>query len=73
MTEALQHAFEVVRQQPDDVQDMIAQLMLEELQAEERWDELFADPRSATLLERMAEQARKEYKAGLTHDLDELL
>lgn len=65
MTEALQHAFEVVRQQPDDVQDMIAQLMLEELQAEERWDELFADPRSATLLERMAEQARKEYKGSM--------
>ena len=73
MTEALQRALEVVRQQPDDIQDMIAQLILEELQAEERWDELLASPKSATLLEQMAEQARKEYRAGRTHDIDELL
>lgn len=73
MTEALQRAIEAARQQPDDVQDTIAQLILEELYAEDRWDELFANPKSATLLEQMAEQARKELKAGLTHDLDELL
>ncbi len=73
MTEALRRAFELAQQRPEEEQEMIAQLVLEELGAEERWNELFTDPKSATLLEQMAEQARKEHAAGLTRDFDELL
>lgn len=39
-----------------------------ELESERRWDELFA--RSQDLLARMAEEARQEYRAGLTEPLD---
>jgi len=47
---------------------VIAQLILEEFRVEEGWNELFTHPKSATLLEQLADQARKEYAAGLTHD-----
>jgi hypothetical protein len=73
MTEALRRAFELAQQQPEEEQEVIAQLILEEFGAEEHWNELLTHPKSAILLERMAEQARKEYAAGLTRDLDELL
>jgi hypothetical protein len=73
MTEALQRAFELAQQQPEEEQEMIAQLIFEELGAEEHWNELLTHPKSALLLERMAEQARKEYAIGLTRELDELL
>ena len=73
MTETLQRAFELVQQQPEEEQEVIAQLILEELGAEEHWNQLLTHPKSATLLERMAEQARKDYAAGLTRDLDESL
>jgi hypothetical protein len=39
-----------------------------ELEAERRWDELFA--RSQDLLAHMSEEARQEYRAGLTEPLD---
>lgn len=68
MTEALQRAFELAQQQSEEEQDVIAQLILEEFRVEEGWNELFTHPKSATLLEQLADQARKEYAAGLTHD-----
>ena len=71
MTEALRRAFELAQQQPEEELEVIAQLILEEFGAEEHWNELLTHPKSAILLERMAEQARKEYAAGLTRDLDE--
>ena len=73
MIEALRKAFELAEQQPEAEQEVIAQFILEEYSAEDRWNELLTQPKSVTLLERLAEQARKEYSAGLTHDLDELL
>ena len=42
--------------------------MLAELESERRWDELFA--RSQDMLARMADEARQEYRAGLTEPLD---
>ena len=52
---------------PDQEQDAFAAFMLAELESERRWDELFA--RSQDLLSRMAEEARQEYRAGLTKPL----
>ena len=73
MTEALQRAFELAQQQSEAEQEVIAQLIFEELRAEERWNELLTHPKSATLLEQLAKQAHEEYAMGLTRDLDELL
>ncbi|GAC1393820.1 MAG: hypothetical protein NVS4B11_29490 [Ktedonobacteraceae bacterium] len=73
MIEALRKAFELAQQQPEAEQEVIAQLILAEFRAEESWNELLTHPKSVTLLEQLADQARKEHNAGLTHDLDELL
>ncbi len=56
----------------EDVQEAFAAFMLAELESERRWDDLFA--RSQDLLARMAEEARQEYRTGLTEllDLDKL-
>ena len=53
---------------PEQEQEAFAAFMLEELESERRWDELFA--RSQDLLARMAQEARREYRAGLTEPLD---
>lgn len=53
---------------PDEEQEAFAAFMLAELESERRWDELFS--RSQDLLARMAEEARQEYRAGLTEPLD---
>lgn len=53
---------------PELEQEAFAAFMLEELESERRWDELFAG--SQDLLARMAEEARQEYRAGLTEPLD---
>jgi len=52
----------------EDEQEAFAAFMLEELESERRWDDLFA--RSQDLLARMAEEARREHRAGLTQPLD---
>ncbi len=53
---------------PDDEQEAFAAFMLAELESERRWDELFS--RSQDLLAKMADEARQEYRAGLTEPLD---
>jgi hypothetical protein len=52
---------------PDEEQEAFAAFMLAELESERRWDDLFA--RSQDMLARMAEEARQEYRAGLTEPL----
>ncbi len=53
---------------PEEEQEAFAALMLSELESERRWDDLFA--RSQDLLARMAEEARQEYRTGMTEPLD---
>jgi hypothetical protein len=53
---------------PDEEQEAFAPFMLAELESERRWDELFSC--SQDLLAQMAEEARQEYRAGLTEPLD---
>ena len=53
---------------PEAEQEAFAAFMLAELESERRWDDLFA--RSQDLLATMAEEARQEYRAGLTKPLD---
>jgi uncharacterized protein YihD (DUF1040 family) len=71
MIEALKRAIELAQQLPEEEQQVLAHLMLEEMQAEARWEQVLNDPRSEILLERMAEQAHQEYATGLTRDLDD--
>jgi hypothetical protein len=53
---------------PDEEQEAFAAFMLAELESERRLEDLFA--RSQDILARMAEEARQEYRAGLTQPLD---
>ncbi len=53
---------------PEEEREAFAAFMLAELESERRWDDLFS--RSQDLLARMAEEARQEYRAGLTELFD---
>ena len=68
MTEALKKAFEAASRLPDGEQDELGAAILEELDADERWDAAFA--RSQGALERLADEALEEHRAGRTEPLD---
>lgn len=68
MTEALKKVFEAASRLPDRDQDELASAILEELDADERWRTAFA--RSQQALEHLAEEARREHRAGHTEPLD---
>jgi hypothetical protein len=72
MTKLLNQAFEKASKLPENLQDELARELLEELAGEARWDQ--ALEQSAEVLDRMAEQALKEYRAGRTKEMgfDEL-
>ena len=65
----LREAFEKAGKLSEGEQDRIARLLLEEMESERRWDELFATPESEVFLERMAEEALAEHGAGLSEPL----
>jgi hypothetical protein len=68
VTELLKRAFELVSQLPIEEQDAIATQLIEEVEAEARWDASFA--RSHDFLEQMADEALREHRAGQTLPLD---
>ena len=68
MTELLEQAIARLKTLPTDKQDVIATLILEEIEDEQRWDESFA--RSPDLLAKLAAEAMVEYRAGKTQELD---
>ena len=72
MTELLIKAFEKASKLPPEAQDDIARQILEDLVAESKWDETLAG--SQDQLEKLAEQALAEFKAGRTLEMgfDEL-
>ena len=69
MIERLKQAFEQAEQRPEAEQELLAQLLLEEMQSEDRWTTLFADPRSDTLLEKLVAEALAEDDAGETEEI----
>lgn len=69
MTEMLEKAISEVQQLSETDQNAIAQLILEELEDERRWDAAFAHPKSPLLLEKLLAEAEDE--AGLTQDCDD--
>ncbi len=71
MTELLEKAFAEASKLPQEAQDMLARMLLDDLAAEEKWDETFA--RSQDKLARLADEALAEYRAGKTKKLEETL
>ena len=70
MTKLLEKAIEKARKASADRQDLLGAIMLEALEADERWEALLADPRSEEALARLAAQAREEIERGEVLDED---
>jgi hypothetical protein len=68
MTELLEIAIIKLKSLPANQQDVMAKIILEELEDEQRWDEAFR--RSPDALAHLAAQAMAEYRAGKTQPLD---
>jgi len=64
MTTLLQQAFEKASQLPADLQDQLAQDLLEDIAGELQWDTTLTH--SEDLLEKLAEKALREFEAGRT-------
>jgi hypothetical protein len=70
MNALLDKAIFAIRNLPDAEQEAIAREILERIEADARWDMLFADPRSEVLLERLADEAGAEVRGGEVFDGD---
>ena len=68
MTKLLEKAFKEASRLPKVEQDSLAKWLLKELEAERRWDELFAE--SESLLDQLADEALEEHRQGRTKSLD---
>jgi hypothetical protein len=68
MTNKLKKAFEAASKLPPAEQDALAAAILEEVKADKLWDASFA--RNPGALERLADEALEEHRAGRTRPLD---
>ncbi|MGB0564428.1 MAG: hypothetical protein ACPGVO_21920 [Spirulinaceae cyanobacterium] len=68
MTQLLETAWNQIKTLPDEQQNMIATLILEEIAAETRWDQTFAQSQDG--LAALAAEAMAEYHAGQMQVLD---
>jgi len=67
MTKLLSDAFEKASQLPENLQDELARILLEELAWEGRWNQTLDE--STDKLDRMAADALKDYRAGRTKEM----
>lgn len=70
MQTLLEQALEELKSLPGDTQDAIAHDLLELVRSERKWDQLFADPRSDALFDRMAQKVQADIAAGRTYPGD---
>jgi hypothetical protein len=70
MSALLDKAIAAIRELPEGEQDAIAREMLERIEADARWDKLFADPRSKDALKRLAAEAQADIERGDVFDFD---
>ena len=70
MNQLLHEAFQQAAELPRAEQDRFARFLIAELESERQWDELFARSESEDLMERMADEALSDHRAGLTRLLD---
>ncbi len=71
MTKKLRQVTEQVEQLDPAMQEIVAerfQQVLEEIAAEQRWDELFSDPRSQDVFAQLRAEALADIAAGDTED-----
>ncbi len=68
MTKLLQQAFQEAEKLPSMEQDEFAKWMLDELRAEERWQQAFANSQEA--LAQLAYEALEERRQGKTEPLN---
>ena len=68
MTQLLEEAIAKMRKLPTEEQDTFARWMIEELEDDQRWQKAFDE--SADVLERLADEALAEHRAGKTEELD---
>ena len=71
MTQLLQRAFEKAAALPEDDQDFLAEMILDEIAQDQTFDAKIEA--TAHLLKPLADQARADELAGLNIDLDEVL
>jgi len=69
MGKLLERAIREAQTLSESDQEAIGAWLLAEIESERRWDELFSRPPSETL-ERMAEEALADHRAGRTTPLD---
>jgi len=68
MTNLLDEAYAAAKELPEEEQEAIGAVLLAEIDADRRWDELFAKP--SDVIERMADKALEDYRLGRTLPLD---
>jgi hypothetical protein len=61
MQTVLEQALEELKTMAPDAQEAIAHDLLELIRSERKWDQLFEDPRSDALFERMANKVRADF------------
>jgi hypothetical protein len=69
MIDRLKQVFALAERLSPQEQELLADVMLEEMRASARWSELFADPRSEALLDRLVAEALAEDDAGETEEM----
>ena len=70
MTKLLEQAFARASELPQEEQDRFARFLLAQLESERQWTEMFSRPESEELLEKLADDALAEHRAGRTRPLD---
>lgn len=71
MTELLEKAFSEVSRLPVATQDVIAEQLLEDLHAEAKWDDAFANSQDELSL--LADEALADLRSGNTKPLEDVL
>lgn len=74
MTKLAEQAWAALQELDDREQDRLAEMILEDIESERKWDDLLATPESQKWLEEMGNKAREDHLAGRTEPLipDEL-
>jgi len=68
MTNLLDEAYAAAKELPEDEQEAIGAVLLAELDADRRWEELLAQP--SDVIERMVDRALENHRRGRTLPLD---
>jgi hypothetical protein len=71
MTKLLEKAFLEASRLPVEEQDLLARTLLEDIEAEGKWDEAFAN--SQDELSMLADEALADFESGKTKPLEEAL